>query len=174
MFENISDQLKSRASKIKLIGFDVDGVLTDGSIYIHEDGEAFKKFHALDGHGLKLAKSFGLEICIISARKSPHVHTRFQGFGFEDSIHTGIVDKLSCLVKIIKEKNISLDEVAFIGDDALDVPILEQAGLASCPPEAHYSVLKHIHYITERNGGKGAARELVDLILYCQGKIPNE
>lgn len=174
MFEKISDQLKDRASKIKLIGFDVDGVLTDGSIYIHEAGEAFKKFHALDGHGLKLAKSFGLEICIISARKSPHVHARFEGFGFEDFINTGVVDKLNCLMQIIEKKNISLEEVAFIGDDALDVPILEKAGLASCPPEAHYSVLKHIHYITERGGGKGAARELVDLILYCQGKIPNE
>jgi 3-deoxy-D-manno-octulosonate 8-phosphate phosphatase (KDO 8-P phosphatase) len=174
MFEKISEQLKNRAAKIKLIGFDVDGVLTDGSIYIHEAGEAFKAFHALDGHGLKLAKGFGLNICIISARNSPHVHARFEALGFKDDINTGVVDKLSCLIKIIEGKNISLDEVAFIGDDALDVPILEKAGLAACPPEAHYSVLKHIHYITERGGGKGAARELVDLILYCQGKIPNE
>ncbi len=173
MFEKLSEQLRNRAAKIKLIGFDVDGVLTDGSIYINEEGEVFKKFHSLDGHGLKLAKSFGLEICIISARKSPHVHARFEGFGFERDVNTGVVDKLSCLEKIIQEKNISIDEVAFIGDDALDVPILEKAGLAACPPEAHYSVLKHIHYITERQGGKGAARELVDLILYCQGKIPN-
>ncbi len=173
MFEKISEQLRERAAKIKLIGFDVDGVLTDGSIYINEEGEVFKKFHSLDGHGLKLAKSFGVDICIISARKSPHVHARFEGFGFEANVYTGVVDKLSCLEKIIQEKNISIDEVAFIGDDALDVPILEKAGLAACPPEAHYSVLKHIHYITERTGGKGAARELVDLILYCQGKIPN-
>ena len=174
MFEKISQQLKTRAAKIKLIGFDVDGVLTDGSIYINEEGEVFKNFHALDGHGLKLAKSFGLEICVISARKSPHVHARFEALGFEEGINTGVVDKFSCLEKIIREKNITIDEVAFIGDDALDVPILEKAGLAACPPEAHYSVLKHIHYITERTGGKGAAREFVDLILYCQGLIPNE
>ncbi len=174
MFEKISEQLKTRAAKIKLIGFDVDGVLTDGSIYINEEGEVFKTFHSLDGYGLKLAKSFGIEICIISARQSPHVHARFKSLGFEDDINTGVLDKLSCLEKIILKKNISMDEVAFIGDDALDVPILEKAGLAACPPEAHYSVLKHIHYITERQGGKGAARELVDLVLYCQGKIPNQ
>ncbi len=174
MFQKISAQLKERASKIKLIGFDVDGVLTDGSIYIHEEGEVFKKFNSLDGHGLKLAKSFGIEICIISARKSPHVHARFKGFGFEELVNTGVTNKLECLEKILAAKNIKIDEVAFIGDDALDVPILEKAGLAACPPESHYSVLKHIHYITERAGGKGAARELVDLVLYSQGLIPND
>lgn len=172
MFSKISDQLKTRAAKIKLIGFDVDGVLTDGSIFINESGEAFKKFNSLDGHGLRLAKQFELEICIISARKSPHVHARFANFGFEDSIYTGIHDKLSKLKEIAIEKNIALDEIAFIGDDALDIPILEQVGLAACPPGAHYSVFEHIHYITEREGGKGSAREFVDLILYAQGKIP--
>lgn len=172
MFNKISEQLKARASKIKLIGFDVDGVFTDGSIFINETGEAFKKFHSLDGYGLRLAKQFGIEICIISARKSPHVHKRFEGFGFEDIVFTGIEDKLSKLKEIAAAKNIQLDEIAYIGDDALDIPILEQVGLAACPPEAHYSVLEHIHYITERHGGHGAAREFCDLILYSQGKIP--
>lgn len=174
MFTKISGNLKERAAKIKLIGFDVDGVLTDGSIFINEEGEVFKKFHSLDGHGLRLAKNFGLEICVISARKSLHVHTRFSGLGFEENIYTGVLDKLSCLQEIIKAKGFSFDEVAFIGDDDLDVPILEKVGLSSCPPGAHYGVFKHIHYITNKEGGKGAAREFVDLILYSQNKIPGE
>ena len=172
MFNKISNELKARAAKIKLIGFDVDGVLTDGSIFINEGGEVFKKFHSLDGHGLRQAKQFGLELCIISARKSPHVHARFDGFGFEESVLTGIHDKLTKLKEIAKEMKIELDEVVFIGDDALDIPILEKVGLAVCPPGAHYSVLEHIHYITEKEGGKGSAREFTDLILYSQGKIP--
>ncbi|MDA1021056.1 MAG: HAD hydrolase family protein [Cyanobacteria bacterium] len=172
MFKEISNELKARAAKIKLIGFDVDGVLTDGSIYMNESGEAFKKFHSLDGYGLRLAKQFGLELCIISARKSAHVHARFEGFGFEESVHTGIHDKLTKLKEIAATMKIGLDEIAFIGDDALDIPILEQVGLAVCPPGAHYSVFEHIHYITEKEGGKGSAREFVDLILYSQGKIP--
>ena len=172
MFNRISDELKTRARKIKLIGFDVDGVFTDGSIFINESGETFKKFHSLDGYGLRLAKQFGIEICIISARKSAHVHKRFEGFNFEDTVFTGIENKLSKLEEIAQEKNISLEEIAYIGDDALDIPILEKAGFAACPPAAHYSVLEHIHYITEREGGHGAAREFCDLILYCQGKIP--
>lgn len=174
MFTKISDRLKERAAKIKLIGFDVDGVLTDGSIFINEGGEVFKKFHSLDGHGFRLAKNFGIDICVISARKSPHVHVRFAGFGFEENIHTGVLDKLTCLEEIIKAKGISYDEVAFIGDDDLDVPILEKAGLSACPPGAHYGVFKHIHYITNKKGGKGAAREFIDLILYSQDKIPGE
>lgn len=172
MFNKISDELKARAAKIKLIGFDVDGVLTDGSIFMNESGEAFKKFHSLDGYGLRLAKQFGLELCIISARKSAHVHARFEGFGFEDSVYTGIHDKLTKLKEIAESMKIGLDEIAFIGDDALDIPILEQVGLAVCPPGAHYSVLEHIHYVTDRGGGKGAAREFCDLILYSQAKIP--
>ncbi len=172
MFKNISQKLKDKASKIKLVGFDVDGVLTDGSIFIDEKGEVFKKFHALDGHGLRLAKNFGIEICIISARKSPHVHARFEGFGFEEDIHTGVTAKDSCLERIMAKYNLSYEEIAFIGDDALDIPILEKAGLAVCPPNAHYSVLPHCHYQTEHRGGQGAARELIDLILTVQEKIP--
>jgi 3-deoxy-D-manno-octulosonate 8-phosphate phosphatase (KDO 8-P phosphatase) len=173
MFENISEGLKSRAQKIKLIGFDVDGVLTDSSVYINEEGEVFKKFCSLDGYGLRLAIKFGIRVCIISARKSPSVHKRFQGFGFEDDVYTGSEDKWSIMQTVMQKYNITQDEIAFIGDDALDVPVLEQAGLSACPPNSHFSVKKHIHYITDSAGGHGSAREFVDLILYCQGKIPN-
>ncbi|MCE2929072.1 MAG: HAD hydrolase family protein [Candidatus Caenarcaniphilales bacterium] len=170
---NISDKFKNKAQKIKMIGFDVDGVLTDGSIFIAETGEVFKQFHALDGHGMRLAANFGIKICIISARKSPSVHKRFEGFGFESDIYTGVIDKWSCMQEIMMIHNLDKDEIAFIGDDSLDIPVLEQVGLAACPPNAHFSVQKHIHYITEKSGGHGAARELIDVILIAQEKIPN-
>lgn len=172
MFENISEKLIERAKKIKLVGFDVDGVLTDSSIFIGESGEVFKKYSSLDGHGMKLALKFGIQVCIISARKSACVHARFKGFGFEDDIYTGIEDKWTQMQKVMSKYNLQADEVAFIGDDALDIPVLEKVGLAVCPPNRHYSVDKHVHYITEHGGGFGAAREYVDLILVAQNKIP--
>jgi 3-deoxy-D-manno-octulosonate 8-phosphate phosphatase (KDO 8-P phosphatase) len=172
MFEDISKKLIERAKKIKLIGFDVDGVLTDGSIFIGESGEVFKKYSSLDGHGMKLALKFGIQVCIISARNSPSVHTRFKDFGFEDNVYTGIEDKWTQMQKIMKKYHLQNDEVAFIGDDALDIPVLEKVGLAVCPPNRHFSVDKHVHYITEHGGGFGAAREFVDFILVAQNKIP--
>ncbi len=172
MFKKLSQTIIDKAEKIKLIGFDVDGVLTDGSICVNDDGEVFKKFHSLDGHGLRLAKNFGIDICIISARKSSHVHARFKGFGFEDNIFTGVANKLECLEQILQKYNLSFEEVAFMGDDSLDVPVLEKVGLAACPPAAHYSVFPHCDYTSKQAGGKGAGRELVDLILSVQGKIP--
>ncbi len=167
----ISDRLKERAAKIKLIGFDVDGVLTDGSIFIGDHGEFIKRFYALDGLGVRLAQKFEIECAIISARKSNQTLVRFTDLGLKE-IHVGIEDKLSCLKKMAEARSLSFDEIAYIGDDSIDVPILEQVGLAGCPPNSHYSVMKHIHYITERKGGEGAAREFIDLILYSQGKIP--
>ncbi len=172
MFQGkISDRLKERASKIKLIGFDVDGVLTDGSIYIGEEGELVKRFYALDGLGIRLAHRFGLATAIISARNSKQTVRRFADLEVKE-IHVGVEDKLTCLQNIAERMGIAFEEIAFIGDDSIDVPILEQIGLAACPPNAHYSVFKHIHYITERAGGEGAARELIDLVLWVQGKIP--
>ena len=106
MFKKLSQTVQSKAEKIKLIGFDVDGVLTDGSIFINDKGEVFKKFHSLDGHGLRLAKNFGIEICIISARKSSHVHARFEGFGFEENVFTGVPNKLECLQELLQKYNL--------------------------------------------------------------------
>lgn len=173
MFENISERLKERAAKIKIIGFDVDGVLSDGTLFINEHGEMFKQFCSLDGYGLRLAGNFGIKVCVISARKSPSVHKRFESFDFHEDVFTGIGDKLSCMEEILSKHNLSFEEAAFLGDDALDIPVLEKVGLAGCPPNAHFSVKKLIHYITDAGGGYGSAREFVDLILYAQGKIPN-
>lgn len=171
MFEILSNKLQDKAKQIQLIGFDVDGVLTDGSIFISEKGEIFKKFHSLDGYGMRLAMNFGIQICIISARSSPSVHKRFQDLGLSD-IYTGTQDKWSVMQEIASKYSLNPEQIAFIGDDALDIPVLEKVGLAACPPQAHFSVKKHIHYITNTLGGHGAAREFIDLILIAQEKIP--
>lgn len=171
MFEKISERLKERAQKIKMIGFDVDGVLTDGSIIIGEKGEALKKFSAFDGLGIRLAHQFDLKTAIVSARESVYPHVRFQDLGM-DEIHTGVQDKLACIQELLDKYQVKMEEFAFIGDDSVDITVMEKAGLVACPPEAHYSVFQHIHYITERGAGKGCAREFIDLVLYSQGKIP--
>jgi 3-deoxy-D-manno-octulosonate 8-phosphate phosphatase (KDO 8-P phosphatase) len=172
MFERLSERLIERAKKIKIIGFDVDGVLTDGSLYFGDEGEIIKRFYALDGHGFRLAASYDLQVAVISARESKQAIKRCQDLGLSE-IHTGIKDKLACVKDILARNNYVLEEMAFIGDDSIDVPVLECVGLAACPKNSHYSVLKHIHYITEREGGHGAAREFIDLILFCQSKIPS-
>ncbi|MCH2227318.1 MAG: HAD hydrolase family protein [Candidatus Caenarcaniphilales bacterium] len=171
MFEKISDRLKARAEKIKMIGFDVDGVLTDGSLFIGKEGELVKRFFALDGLGMKLAMQFGIKVAVVSARHSEHTINRCTDLGLEE-IHVGVEDKLSCVHDLLARHELKFEEFAFIGDDSIDVTVLELAGLSACPPESHYSVFKHIHYITERAGGHGAAREFIDLILAMQGKIP--
>lgn len=172
MFEKISEALKTRAQKIKMIGFDVDGVLTDGSLFIGDKDEVFKRFHALDGMGIRQAMQFGIHVAIISARPSKQVHPRFEDLGVPD-IHVGAEDKLGVVNSLLEKYNVNMDEFAFIGDDSVDVPVLEKAGLSATPKTHHYSVEKHIHYITEKDGGYGAAREFTDLILSCKGLIPN-
>lgn len=174
VFAEISDRLKERASKIKLIGLDVDGVLTDGTVFIGEHGEQFKNYSAFDGLGIRMARQFGIDVAIISGRESIHTHVRFaKGLDLKE-VHTGVKDKLALAEKLLKKYSLEMDQMAFIGDDTIDVTLLEKVGLAACPPEAHYSVLKHIHYITERAAGKGSAREFIDLILHSQGKIPGQ
>lgn len=173
MFEDISDRLKERAAKIQMIGFDVDGVLTDGSLYIGPSGEEFKKFFAMDGLGFKMAEQFGLKIAIISGRPSEQTLQRCQrDLGVKD-VHVGVKDKLAKAREILESHQLSMENFAFIGDDTIDLTLLEQSGLAACTKDAHYSLFKHIHYITDREGGRGAAREFIDLILYSQGKIPS-
>ena len=171
VFKEISQKLKDRAKKIKLICFDVDGVLTNGDIFIGKEGEHFKQFSAFDGLGIRMAQQFGLETAIISARDSVFPHVRFKDLGMEE-IHTAVADKMAKLKEIQEKLGITMEQTAFIGDDAVDITVLEKVGLSGCPPEAHYSVFKHIHYITERGAGKGCAREFIDLVLYCQGNIP--
>ena len=158
-----------RASAVKLMIFDVDGVLTDGSLYIGEDGERFKAFSVLDGHGLKLLRQGGIEPLVITGRDSPAVRRRLADLGV---VHTafGAADKLAVAGAMLQRLQLQWDEVAAIGDDWPDLPLLARAAFACAPPNAHAEVLALAHHVTQARGGQGAAREFCDLLLMAAGR----
>lgn len=149
--------------------FDVDGVLTDGSLYIGEDGERFKAFSVLDGHGLKLLRQGGIEPLVITGRDSPAVRRRLADLGV---VHTafGAADKLAVAAAMLQRLQLQWDEVAAIGDDWPDLPLLARAAFACAPPNAHAEVLALAHHVTQARGGQGAAREFCDLLLMAAGR----
>lgn len=155
---------------IKSIVLDVDGVLTDGSLYYDKNGEHLKRFNAKDGQGIKLAQAYGIKIAIISGRTCEITNTRFSELGIK-YIFQGCHDKASKIKELSKTFNINLENISYIGDDILDVPVLEIIGLSVCPKDAHPSALSKAKVITEAKGGEGCVRELIDLILKEQGKI---
>ena len=162
--------LKQIIRNIKLLILDVDGVLTDGSLFYSKDGEALKKFNVRDGQGIKLAQAYSLEVAIISARECEIVKNRFTELGVKH-IYQHCYDKAKKIKDLSNELNIQLSEIAYIGDDILDVPPLEIVGLPICPKDAHPSAISKAKLTTETKGGYGCVREIIDLILKEQGKI---
>lgn len=149
--------------------FDVDGVLTDGRLFIGEQGEAFKAFHVLDGHGLKLLQQAGIEPLVITGRDSPALRRRLADLGLAVA-RFGVADKLAAAQALLTERGLAWGEVAAIGDDWPDLPLLQRAGLACAPPGAHAEVLALAHHVTRAAGGAGAAREFCDLLLVAAGR----
>lgn len=162
--------LKETIKNIKLLVLDVDGVLTDGSLFYTKDGEAFKRFNVRDGQGIKLAQAYNLEIALISGRECEIVKNRTSELGIKH-VYQHCYDKAKKIRELSKELNIPLEQTAFIGDDILDVPALEIVGLPVCPKDAHPSAASKAKILTEANGGKGCAREVIDLILKEQERI---
>ena len=148
--------------------FDVDGVLTDGRIYIGEQGEIFKAFSTLDGHGLKLLQRCGIEPLIITGRDSAAVRRRVADLGLKHAVY-GAGDKLAAATALLQKLNLSWSDVAAIGDDWPDLPLLARAGLACAPPGAHAEVRGIAHFVTAAPAGHGAAREFCDLMLLAAG-----
>ena len=149
--------------------FDVDGVLTDGRIYVGEAGEVFKAFSTLDGHGLKLLAAGGIEPVIISGRDSPALRRRVAELGLARAVY-GAHDKLAAAEALLAALGLAWDEVAAIGDDWPDLPLLRRAGFACAPPGAHVEVRAVVHHVTEAAAGHGAAREFCDLLLVASGR----
>lgn len=158
------NSLESRASKIKLAAFDVDGVMTDGSITYDENGIEYKTFNAKDGQGITMLNNAGIITAIITARNNGTVQHRAENLKFKE-IHQGSKNKLETLYEILKKYSLSMEEVAYMGDDLPDLCILEKAGLAACPSDAVDEVKQKAHFISSKNGGKGAVREFCELIL---------
>jgi len=158
----------ARAARVRLMIFDVDGVLTDGSLHFGPDGEVMKTFNVLDGHGIKLLQRAGIATAIISARQSPIVLRRAADLGIAH-VMQGIHDKGEAFDALVLETGVAPPECGFVGDDVIDLPILRRAGFAASVPNGHAEVRARVHYVTQAAGGRGAARELCDFILRAQG-----
>ena len=161
-------QVEDRAKNIKLIVFDVDGVMTDGSLYLCDDGQEFKAFNSHDGLGMKMLKASGVEMAIITARSSNVVVKRAENTGVAH-FYQGVEDKLEALEHLAQKLGLELSQCAFMGDDVVDLPPMRRSGLAISVPAAPPLVKQHSHYVTTLEGGHGAVREVVELIMQAQG-----
>ena len=157
-----------RAAKVKLFIFDVDGVLTDGGLHYGAEGEAFKTFNVQDGLGIKLLQESGVLTGIISARRSPQVTARAKDLAIE-FVHQGGHDKLTPFKALLAQLELTEEQVAFIGDDVVDIPILSRVGFAVAVPNARPEVLSRVHHVTQNRGGHGAVREACEFVMRAQG-----
>ncbi len=162
--------LLERARNIRLAIFDVDGVLTDGRLYFMPDGTEFKSFNTLDGHGIKLLIASGVETAIISGRKSPLVERRAANLGIQHLIQ-GREDKLTALAELRVKVPVEMEQIAFLGDDLPDLPVMRRVGLGMAVATADAFVRQHAHGVTTHAGGAGAAREFCELIMRAQGTL---
>ncbi len=158
------DAVLERARSIRLLVLDVDGVLTDGRLFISAAGEELKVFHVRDGAGLVAIQRAGITVAIISGRDSPAVTRRAAELGIRH-VHQGVADKGALLDRLLVELGIAAEEAACVGDDTPDAPLLRRAGLAIGVADAHPALLAAAHWVTTSNGGQGAVREVCDLLL---------
>ncbi|MGE5622537.1 MAG: KdsC family phosphatase [Bacillota bacterium] len=158
----------ARAARVRLMIFDVDGILTDGSLHYGAEGEQIKTFNVLDGHGIKLLQQSGVAAAIISARKSAIVARRAADLGIRH-LFQGVHDKLAAFQQLLEQTAVATENCGFVGDDVIDLPILLRVGFAASVPNAHPEVRARVHHVTQAGGGRGAARELCDFILRAQG-----
>ena len=164
--QNVHD----RARGIKLAAFDVDGVLTDGTLYLADSGEEIKAFNSLDGHGMKMLRESGVELAIITGRTSRIVELRAKNLGIT-LVYQGVEDKARAFAELLAARRLDAAAVAYMGDDVVDLPVLTRCGLALSVPEAPLFVRQRVHYVSRASGGRGAAREVCELIMHAQGTL---
>ena len=162
--------LTEKIKPLRLVAFDVDGVLTDGGLYLSDSGEEFKRFNSLDGHGLKMLKASGLELAIITGRTSKCVELRARNLGIT-RLYQGVEDKLAAMQSLLADMGLAPEAAAFMGDDVVDLPVMRRVGLALSVPGAPQVVRDHAHYTTQREAGHGAVREVCEMILGAQGSL---
>lgn len=160
----------AKAAAIRLVIFDVDGVLTDGSLFFSDRGEEFKIFNARDGHGIKMLQHSGVEVAILSGRRCAAVQARMEALGVRH-VRQGLEEKASAFAALIRELGLAADQVAYVGDDVIDLPVMSRVGLAIAVHDAHPLVRKHAHWQTVHAGGQGAAREVCEMIMEAQGTL---
>lgn len=168
-FADVPDAVHARAARVRLACFDVDGTLTDGSLVFDNEGRELKTFHVHDGQGLVLLRKVGIAVALITARKGGIVERRAADLGVEAHVH--VADKREQVQTLCDTLGIGLDEVAFMGDDLADVGAMRAVGFAVAPADAHACAGDSAHWRTRASGGRGAGRELCDLILHAQGRL---
>ncbi len=166
--QDLSHEILAKARAIRLLILDVDGVLTDGRLVFDEQGREYKAFHARDGHGLKMLQSRGVSVAVISGRNSPSVALRMKQLGVE-LVYQGYENKLLALESVLNELSLSANQVAMVGDDWLDLPVLKRAGLSIAVKDAHPEVLARVDWVTANSGGQGGVRDVCDLLFTAQG-----
>jgi 3-deoxy-D-manno-octulosonate 8-phosphate phosphatase (KDO 8-P phosphatase) len=160
----------ARAAQIKLVIFDVDGVLTDGRLILGDDGQEYKAFHSRDGHGMKMLQNSGVAVGIITGRRSKVVEHRMANLGIQH-VYQGKEEKLPAFLELIGELDLKSEQVAYMGDDVVDLPVMLRVGLAVATGDAHALVSRHAHWTAPHGGGLGAARDLCELIMEAQGTL---
>ena len=160
----------AKAKHIRLAIFDVDGVLTDGALYLTDAGEEIKAYNSLDGHGMKMLRESGVELAIITGRTSRSVKLRAANLGI-DLLYQGVTDKAQAFGQLLAARALDAAAAAYMGDDVVDLPVLTRCGLALCVPHAPLIVRQHADYVTQAQGGRGAAREVCELIMHAQGTL---
>jgi len=164
------DEARARAQALKLMIFDVDGVMTDGTLYYSESGEALKAFNIRDGLGVKLLRQCGVEVALITARNSRAVELRAASLGIAH-LYQGAEDKRGAYAALLAQLGLAAEQSGYMGDDLLDLPLLTRCGFAATVPAAPEALQRRAHYVTRTGGGQGAVREVCEFILHAQGKL---
>ncbi len=160
-----------RASRIRLLVFDVDGVLTDGSLFLGDDGQEYKAFHSRDGHGIKMLLNHSdIEVAIITGRTSRVVEHRMENLGITH-LYQGKLDKVPAFQELISKLGVTEEQTAYVGDDVVDLPVMRRVGLAIAVQDAHPLVRKHSHWQTPSGGGRGAARDVCEMLMEAKGVL---
>ena len=159
-----------KARHVRLAVFDVDGIMTDGSLYFSASGEELKAFNVRDGHGMKMLQESGVRLAIITSRVSRCVELRAHNLGI-DLLYQGVADKLASFQQILTLLGLDAAAAAYMGDDVIDLPVMRRCGLALTVPEAPAVVKSHAHYVSRSHGGRGAVREVCELIMQAQGVL---
>ncbi len=159
--------LHERAAAVKVMGFDVDGVLTDGRLYFGPEGDTLKTFHTRDGHGLKLLRAGGIEPVVISGRRNAALTLRCQELGVVGIF--GVEDKVAAMAQLLSERRLDFSCAGYMGDDVVDLPLMRRCRFAAAPADAHPEVRLRAHWISAYPGGSGAVRELCEHLLRASG-----
>lgn len=167
---NTRNEAGARARDLRLMAFDVDGVLTDGSLYYSDEGVEIKAFNTLDGHGLKMLQNAGIVVAIITGRKARCVELRAQNLGIRH-LFQGVENKREVMSGLLAELAIDAGQAGYMGDDVVDLPVMSFCGFSATPGDGHALVARHATLTTQRGGGRGAVREACEFILAAQGKL---